>query len=612
MNSDLHQGLLPTDGARVFCALTVILALGVGCGGLPGKRGGGVLGSQEVLHVERPPTWFEDVPNAAQIAPDGRWALFGRSGQPRLIDLRTGQVDQARLQAGLDEVSAAVFRGEGLARLGRLGEQRGWFIDEGGAPQLVNLPATADPRWSPDGKRVAFRQAGVPAIFVGPSDPPARHDVSGTVTGLTWSASGPILFVMVLDQASGLSSLLQLAPGASDLRPIAQGLDAETFQSRIAASADGQRVYVALASAQDQPPGAARHQPESDRDLDIYEVDVATGGRRPVVQGPGDDFAPVLAGRQLHFTHNDIQESVVVLPAAGGPAELIVPGGTIPSWGPGGRKLAFTHGGWRLADWALNLDAAVIDLDERGRPSSPLRPIVTGYHEDFTPAWSPDGRWLAYHSHRSATPVANYFSPGSTDDVYLRAANPPGPEIRLTDFGYEVGWADWSPDGRRLVFSSWEKGSAVRAGVPWIVTVDPTSGQPAGTARLPLPAPIQNAEWLAWSPDGAEIGLVEKTAPDRHVLWRMAADGSRAERLAEYSLETYGGVDWFPDGQSLVYAAREGGRLQVYAVPRSGGPPRRLSDDSANLLHPQVSPDGTRIACSRVQVIKEIRRAALP
>ncbi len=568
---------------------------------------------KERLYVDRPATWFEDIGTSAQISRDGRWALLGRAGHPKLIDLQTGQEDRARLLAGLDEVSRAVFRGESdLVRLGRLGEQRGWFVDEGGALRLVSLPADASPQWSPGGDRVAFRRQGVAALFVGPLDSPARHDVTGRITGLTWSGDGQALYLTVWDDTRGLSTLLRLADGSAELQPVVEGLDAEPFDARLSTSPDGQRVYLALASASDRPPGVARHQPDADRDLDIYEIDLASGDRRPIVQGPGDDFGPVVAGGQLHFTRNDIHESVVVIPAAGGPARLVAERGELPSWAPGGRQIAFTYGGWRIADWALNLDAAVIDVDGDARPVSPPRPIVTGYHEDFTPVWSPDGKWLAYHSHRSATPVASYYSPGSTDDVYLRAATPGGPEIRLTDFGLEVGMADWAPDGRRLVFSSWERGGTVFAGLPWIVTIDPQTGLPSGPARLPLPAPIANAEWLAWSPGGGEIALEEKLPGDRHALWRIAADGSTGERLTEHPVETYGGLDWSPDGETLVYAARAGGRLQLFSIPRAGGSPRRLSDDAANLLHPQVSPDGAWIAATRFQVTKEIRRTALP
>ena len=327
MTNDLHHGLGPTAGARIFRAV-ILMTLTLGgadCGGLPGKRGG-VLGAQEVVYSERPATWFEDVGSEAQVSPDGRWALVGRSGQPRLIDLRSGQVDLARLRAGLDEVTFAVFRGDGLARLGRLGEQRGWFIEEGGTQRLlVGLPGDARPGWSPDGTRVAFSQRGVPAVFVGPLEAPARHDVSGRVTGLTWSAAGPTLYVTVWDDARGVSSLLQLAPDAPDLRTVAGSLDGEPFETTFAASDDGRRVLPGAGQRPDSPrrrPAPARQRPRPGHLRGRGGDRRAAAGR----EGPADDFARALAGRHLHFTHNDLQESVVALPAAGGLAELVAGG----------------------------------------------------------------------------------------------------------------------------------------------------------------------------------------------------------------------------------------------------------------------------------------------
>jgi Tol biopolymer transport system component len=48
--------------------------------------------------------------------------------------------------------------------------------------------------------------------------------------------------------------------------------------------------------------------------------------------------------------------------------------------------------------------------------------------------------------------------------------------------------------------------------------------------------------------------------------------------------------------------------MQIFAVTRSGGAPRQLTEDPANLMHPQVSPDGRWIACTRMSQAKEIRR----
>jgi len=274
--------------------------------------------------------------------------------------------------------------------------------------------------------------------------------------------------------------------------------------------------------------------------------------------------------------------------------------------------MAFTYGGWRLADWALNLDAGVVRVDSQARRKSKMKPMVIGYHEDFTPAWSPDGKWIAYHSHRSPRAVSAYASAGSTDDLYLRrVSGGSSEEIRLTDFGWEVGVGDWSPDGRKLVFDSWERGESSRGSKPWIVTVDPATGKPLRVEPLPLPEPIKNGTWEAWAPTGDEIAFEERIGRNGHILWVVSADGKRAEKLTEYTSNTFGGLDWTSDGKSIVYGALAGERMQIYSVPRPGGPPRQLSHDPANLMHPQVSPDGRWIACTRISQSKEIWRLKL-
>ncbi len=107
-----------------------------------------------------------------------------------------------------------------------------------------------------------------------------------------------------------------------------------------------------------------------------------------------------------------------------------------------------------------------------------------------------------------------------------------------------------------------------------------------------------------------EIALVFHSPNKEMELWILAPDGLSARRIATYAGPWFGGVDWSADGESLVYAGRSGHRLQLFSIPRTGGEPHRLTDDPANLLHPQVSPDGRWVAATRIRHEKLILRLA--
>ena len=143
------------------------------------------------------------------------------------------------------------------------------------------------------------------------------------------------------------------------------------------------------------------------------------------------------------------------------------------------------------------------------------------------------------------------------------------------------------------------------------MTIGPSTGKPVRVEQLPLPDPIKNATSESWSPIGDEIAFEERADGNGRILWVISVEGKRAEKLAEYTSSTFGGLDWMPDGKTIVYAALAGERMQIFAVPRSGSAPRQLTDDQANLMHPQVSPDGRWIACTRISQSKEIWRLKL-
>ena len=80
----------------------------------------------------------------------------------------------------------------------------------------------------------------------------------------------------------------------------------------------------------------------------------------------------------------------------------------------------------------------------------------------------------------------------------------------------------------------------------------------------------------------------------------------------EYPTATAGGLDWTPDGKTLIYCALVDGRMPLFAIPTAVGESRQLTNDSGNMIHPQVSPDGKFIAATRLMHRKEIWRVRLP
>jgi Tol biopolymer transport system component len=502
--------------------------------------------------------------------------------------------------------SAAPYGAGGFAILGTRGGERGWYVP-GESGYALTLPPEALPRWS-DKDEVAFfrRDENRGRLHIGK----AQYDVDGAGAGLAWLPGGERLLALVW-KPEGSAELRSYSRDGS-FKMIARGLDAPFFFTSIAASADGRSLFLALASKA-APVGKDRHDPEADRDLDLYALDLESGALSTVFEGGGDDFSPAITGGSLFWISNECLQQVVVFAIEGGAPRVVVEHGYLPGWSPDGKTLAFTVGDWRLADVPMNLDALSVEIDSEVRAVSEARGIVTGYHEDFTPVWSPDGKWLAFHSHRSPAPVSIFDEEGSSDDIYLRRADGSSPEIRLTDFGHEVGSPLWMPDSRRLLFGSQEPGTSPPVTRTWTVEIDPDSGRMVSKTEFSLPGGIRRIDALAVSPSGKEIAFLGEGEGGKAVSIQNVESGS-LQKLASYSASTHGGADWTPDGTTLIYTALGEERMEVFSIRRSGGSwgqPRRIASDDADLIHPRISPDGRWVAASRVRWTKTLRSREL-
>ncbi len=595
--------MTPTVRWMLGLALAGACGLGAACQQAPPAS------EPQRLFADSPTTWVPPLPQL-RVASDETLAVFGQGQWLQLVDLETGRQDDDLKIGDLDAVSDVAFRHDGtIVRRGTKAGATGWFLDAATSP-LSGLPPDANVRWSPTNGEVAlYRTTERRVARLGPIADLRRVQLEQDIQSIEWSHDGRAVVALVTDE-HGSASLLRIDRFDAGVETIASDLDAPLRAASLELRPDDRAVYLPLASD-----GAldvlARHDPDADRNLDIYELELATGTRSARVVNPMDDLSPRVAGEHLYWTRVEYHQSIVAIPSAGGDAHLVAEAGQIPYWSHDGRLVGYTVGLPRASDAPLNMDVDVIEVDADARPVAEPRRLVDGFHEDFTPAWSPDGRWLAVHSHRSQTPVPFYHGEGVTDDMYLRRADAStSEEIRLTDFGWEMGMGDWSPDGRQLVFAGWEQGGTAGIGVPWIVTIDPESGQAISTERLELPEPLRSATLVSWSPVANEIAIENDEGDERHSIWILDLEDGSAEQVVEYDCDTYGGLDWTPNGQTIVYAARADGRYQLFAVPRSGGIPSKLSEDGGNLMQPQVSPDGRWIAATRVEFTRELWRGA--
>jgi TolB protein len=156
---------------------------------------------------------------------------------------------------------------------------------------------------------------------------------------------------------------------------------------------------------------------------------------------------------------------------------------------------------------------------------------------------------------------------------------------QLTKHGAIALAPTWSPDGRKMVFTSYLRGG------PALFELTPSEGY----LRLLWDQGGVNSS-ASFSPDGKQVAFASSVDGNTDI-YTVPLGGGTPRRLT-----TARGIDtqpaWAPNGRQIAFTSTRSGSPQIYLMDADGSNVRRLSFDGP--FHDEASwaQDGTRIACT--------------
>ncbi|HXV59804.1 MAG TPA: protein kinase [Vicinamibacteria bacterium] len=216
---------------------------------------------------------------------------------------------------------------------------------------------------------------------------------------------------------------------------------------------------------------------------------------------------------------------------------------------------------------------------DRPRPelSQPVQVTLALGVEDY-PAWSPDGRFLAYASSESGV-----FRGGNWD-IEIAQLGSGAPLNRTRDYDGVDSYPSWSPDGSQIAFHSGRDGGGV-------FLMSPLGGTPR---RIVPPERSQHAEFSSapcWSRHGTELAFIDHT--ELEVL-TLATGAFRRFSLPGSSATRYD-PSWSPDEKLIAYVAaqnRTATVTQLWVLRLADGEALPLTDGKSKVWSPGWSLDG--------------------
>jgi len=514
--------------------------------------------------------------------------------------------------------------------------------------KLATDEAAGTPLWpilSPDGKEVVYAwgtdENTVPElrlISINGSNPRIvhRNDETAAVQPEAWSPDGMRVLAQ-LTRKDGANQIAWIALADGSVR-VVKTLDWRyPFEVRL--SPDGRYIAYDLAPREDSP----------ERDIFLLTAD---GSRETsVVQHSANDFLLGWApdGQHLLFASDRTGTlgvwvvQVVDGRPQGSPELLRKDVGRI-------RPLGVTRNGafyYLVATWMNDASFAVLDLATGTVLARPANASERWEGSTSLPTWSPDGEYVAYVTQ----PPDVHFSTGLDARIIVRSLKT-REERELWPQLNQISFMSWSPDGRSLLLTGFDKNVAYNQSV---YRMDVGTGKVIPVVQTKYEATLSNGTWsaegraifyvrdqsstkrsyllvrtldtgqekelhaapwlaggLALSPDGSQVAIIEtdrRGLPHTDRLLLVPAGGGQARELhlALGSDEHLFDVAWTPEATAVLFVQGRltGGQApssqgELWRISPAGGEPQRLGllVDAPLVMGRslRVHPDGQRVA----------------